>query len=125
MQRLKAFPAFYLEILAFVLMAVNKEKGNQLFMYFFPSQQQAISVEEWAARLEIVHEVANDMNFQEVQKVMSKVITAYKKAGGHRVLTPVATSEVITECLRRSRNSASETEVFNTFVQKVAQKASI
>ena len=125
MQRLKAFPAFYLEILAFVLMSVNKEKGNKLFMYFFPPQQQAISVEEWATRLKIVHEVANDMNFEEVQKVMTKVIAAYKKAGGHRALTPEATNEVITECLRSSRNSAYETEVFNTFVQKVAQKANV
>lgn len=125
MQRLKAFPAFYLEILAFILMSVNKEKGNKLFIYFFPPQYQSISEEEWAARLEIVHEVANDMNFEEVQKVMSKVIAAYKKAGGHRALTPEATNEVVTECLGRSRNSAYETEVFNKFVQKVANKANV
>lgn len=124
MNRLKAgFPVFYLEIIAFILMATNKEKGDKLFLHFFPAQQ--ITEQEWAARIDILHEAANEMNFDEVQKVLSKVITAYKKADGHRALTPEATYEVVTDRLRRSRNSAHETHVFNTFVQKVAQKANV
>lgn len=65
------------------------------------------------------------MEFDEVQKVLSKVTTAYKKAGGMRALEPDVTYEVVTDRLRRSRNSAHETDLFNTFVQKVAQKANV
>ncbi|MGG2114116.1 hypothetical protein ABFY60_27485 [Lysinibacillus pakistanensis] len=125
MRRLKSLPGFYLEVIIFSLMAVDKQKGGQLFLYFFPPKHAPITEQEWAKRLHILDEAANEMDFDEVQKVLSKLTVAYKKAGGMRVLEPDVTVEVVTDRLRRSRNSAYETDLFNTFVQKVAQKVSI
>lgn len=125
MKRLKSLPGFYLEIISFTLMAVDQQKGEKLFSYFFPSQQTPITEQEWAKRLQILNEAANEMDFDEVEKVLTKLNTAYKKAGGMRALEPDVTYEVVTDRLRRSRKSAYETDLFNTFVQKVAQKANV
>lgn len=125
MKRLKSLSGLYLEVIIFALMAVDKQKGERLFLYFFPPKHAPITEQEWAKRLQILDEAANEMEFDEVQKVLSKVTTAYKKAGGMRALEPDVTYEVVTDRLRRSRNSAYETELFNTFVQKVVQKANV
>lgn len=122
MKKLKSFPSYYLEILAFILIAVNPERGYRAFHHFFPTEKDQVSEWELVARWQIVHEAANEVGFDDVQKVMDKIIGAYKKAGGHRALTPEVTYEVVMERLNRSRKTQEETDIFNAFVQKVCEK---
>lgn len=122
MKKLKSVPSYYLEILAFTLIAVNREKGYRVFHYFYPPENEQVSEWDHVARWQIVHEAANEIGFDEVQKVMDKIISAYKKAGGQRALTPEVTYEVVMECLNRSRKKQEETDIFNAFVQKVYEK---
>lgn len=122
MKKLKSVPSYCLEILAFTLMAVNREKGDRVFYYFYPPKNEQVSEWDHVARWQIVHEAANEIGFDEVQKVMDKIIGAYKKAGGQCALTPEATYEVVMERLSRSRKTQEETDTFNAFVQKVYEK---
>lgn len=122
MKRLLSFPSYYLEIIVFVIMNTDRLKGSEVFLYFFPPKEQNISVEEYAARWEIVHVEANEVGFEEIQKVLKKVIKVYRKVGGGKVLSEQATYEIVTERLRKSRQATEETKLFNQFIQAVIEK---
>ena len=122
MKRLLSFPSYYLEIIVFVIMNTDRLKGSEVFLYFFPPKEQNISVEEYAARWEIVHVAANEVGFEEIQKVLKKVIKVYRKVGGGKVLSEQATYEIVTERLRKSRQATEETKLFNQFIQAVIEK---
>ena len=122
MKRLLSFPSYYLEIIVFVIMNTDRLKGIEVFLYFFPPKEQNISVEEYAARWEIVHVAANEVGFEEIQKVLKKVIKVYRKVGGGKVLSEQATYEIVTERLRKSRQATEETKLFNQFIQAVIEK---
>jgi len=122
MKRLPNFPSHYLEIIVFVIMNTDRLKGSEVFLYFFPPKEQNISVEEYAARWEIVHVAANEVGFEEIQKVLKKVITAYRKVGDGKVLSEQATYEIVKDRLRKSRQATEETKLFNQFIQAVIEK---
>ena len=122
MKRLLSFPSYYLEIIVFVIMNTDRLKGSEVFLYFFPPKEQNISVEEYAARWEIVHVEANEVGFEEIQKVLKKVIKVYRKVGGGKVLSEQATYEIVTERLRKNRQETEETKLFNQFIQAVIEK---
>ena len=122
MKRLLSFPSYYLEIIVLVIMNTDRLKGSEVFLYFFPPKEQNISVEEYAARWEIVHVEANEVGFEEIQKVLKKVIKVYRKVGGGKVLSEQATYEIVTERLRKSRQATEETKLFNQFIQAVIEK---
>ena len=122
MKRLSSFPMYYLEVISFVVLATDRSKGSEVFLYFFPPKEQNISTEEQVARWAIVHEVANDIGFEEVQKVLNKVIRAYRRAGQGVALSEQATYEVVTERLRKSPQSTKETRLFNQFIQAIIEK---
>ena len=122
MKRLLSFPSYYLEIIVFVIMNTDRLKGIEVFLYFFPPKEHNISVEEYAARWEIVHVAANEVGFEEIQKVLKKVIKVYRKVGGGKVLSEQATYEIVTERLRKSRQATEETKLFNQFIQAVIEK---
>ncbi len=106
----------------FVISNTDRSKGREVVLYFFPPKEQNISVEEHAARWEIVHVAANEVGFDEIQKVLKKVIKAYRKVGGGKVLSEQATYEIVKDRLRRSRQSTEETKLFNQFIQAVIEK---
>lgn len=122
MKRLTSFPSYYLVIITFVILETDRLKGNEVFLYFFPPKELNISVEERVARWEIVHAAANQVGFEEIQKILKKVITAYRKAGGGKVLSEQATYEIVTERLSKSRRAEEETNLFNQFIQTVIEK---
>ena len=122
MKRLPSFPSYYLEIIVFVILNTDRLKGSEVFLYFFPPKEHSISVEEYAARWEIVHVAANEVGFEEIQKVLKKVIKVYRKVGGGKVLSEQATYEIVTERLRKSRQATEETKLFNQFIQAVIEK---
>ena len=122
MKRLPNFPSHYLEIIVFVIMNTDRVKGSEVFLYFFPPKEQKISAEEHAVRWEIVHVAANEVGFEEIQKVLKKVITAYRKVGDGKVLSEQATYEIVKDRLRKSRQATEETKLFNQFIQAVIEK---
>ena len=122
MKRLPSFPSYYLEIIVFVIMNTDRWKGSEVFLYFFPPKEQNISVEEHVARWEIVHVAANEVGFEEIQKVLKKLITAYRKVDGGKVLSEQATYKLVTEQLSKSRQAKEETRLFNQFIQAVIEK---
>ena len=122
MKRLTSFPSYYLVIITFVILETDRLKGNEVFLYFFPPKEHNISVEERIARWEIVHAAANQVGFEEIQKILKKVITAYRKVGGGKVLSKQMTYEIVTERLSKSRRAEEETQLFNQFIQTVMKE---
>lgn len=122
MGKLKNFPSYYLEIIAFTLMGSNAQEGNKLFLYFYPPREEKVSAEDQVARWQIVHEAANEVGLEDVQKVIIKIIKAYKAVDNGRALSPEVTYQVVTEHLANVRQSQKETAIFNAFVQEVIKK---
>lgn len=109
-------------MIVFVIMAINREKGHQVFSYFFPPKELNLSIEEHTARGDIVHEAANEVGFESIKKILKKLSKAYRKTGNGKVLSEQATYDVVTECLRKSRQVTVETKQFNQFIQTIIQK---
>ena len=122
MKRLSNVPSYYLEIMVFMIMAFNKEKGEQIFTYFFPLNELNISVEEQIARREVLDPAANEVGFKSIEKILQKLMKAYRKIGNGKVLSEQATYDVVKECLSKSRQVKVETKQFNQFIQTIIQK---
>ncbi len=82
MKRLPSFPSYYLETIMFVILNTDRSKGSEVFLYFFPSKEQKISAEEYAARWEIVHVAANEVGFEEIKKGFKETDYGLSKSRG-------------------------------------------
>lgn len=111
-----------LEITVFVSMVADPSKADKIFLYFFPTVAENISIEEHMERWGIIHQVANEMGFEDIKKIFKKLSAAYKEVEGGKSLSEQHTYNVVQERLSRSRNAAEETEVFNKFINAVIQK---
>ena len=122
MKQLSDVPAYLLEIIVLLIMAFNKEKGGQIFMYFFPPKELNLSVEEQVARWNVLDEAANEVGFESIEKILQKIMKAYRKTGEGKALSEQATYDVVTECLSKSRQVTVETKQFNQFIQTIIRK---
>ena len=114
--------AYLLEIIVFVSMAFYKEKGGQVFLYFYPPKELNLSVEEQIARWDVLDEAANEVGFESIENILQKIMKAYRKTGNGKALSHQATYDVVTECLSKSRQVTVETKQFNQFIQTIIQK---
>lgn len=109
----------YLQIISSIISGVDQVKAEQLQSYLFPPARLNVTVEEQRNRWFIIDEAANEVGFDDVQRVLQKIDKLHAKTGGRSVLSDRVTYEIVAKCLA---NSSSDTQLFNAFLTAIIQK---
>lgn len=117
MKHLTGLSVFYVKIIISIISKVDALKAWQLSSYWLP--EGGLLDEEYQGHWEMIAAAADEVGFDEVERLLQKIDRIYAKKTKRKVLRDQQIYEIVTAILE---SSPSDTKLFNAFIQAIIKK---